>query len=349
VTAAWRVLAESWPLAWPRARLRELVGAEALAALEASGVATRGALGAGEAYPCRCPADAGCAMRLVEEDGLVAVCALAPAECPDERVADEDAVRVHVDATSLGRFLQRAVGLAAAPVREQGGAAFLGERVVGRAEVRVWLVPRPARWLDGGGLDRALDEDPDRVLLALALHRGAIPAGAPRRRRNARVAWVPLAEALDLDRGALDLAETWLAVAPEAELGPELWPRYAVVADPQRSAYWYAGRRLGIDRSPTVERLLVALLERAGEWVARSWLIGTLWPDADRERPKPTDVQLERRLRQLKSDLSAAFVALPPVPGAALDPIENRRLADDAAGSYRLDVARSRVLWRSRP
>ncbi len=349
MTPIWRVLAESWPLAWPRARLRELVGPEALSALESSGVATPSALAAGDPYPCRCPAEVGCVMRLVEEGGLVAVCPLAPAECPDEPVANEDAVLVHVDAASLGGALQRASALAPAPVRERGGAAFLGERVVGRVEVRMWLVARPARWLDAGGLDRALDEDPDRVLVALVPHRAAVPAGAPRRRRGARIEWVPLAETFDLSAGALDLAETWLAVAPEADLGPELWPRYAFVADPQRSAYWYAGRRLALDRSPSAERLLLTLLERAGEWVARSYLIGTLWPDADRERPKPTDVQLERRLRQLKSDLSAAFVALAPVRGAPPDPIENRRLADDAAGSYRLDVARARVLWRSRP
>lgn len=67
------------------------------------------------------------------------------------------------------------------------------------------------------------------------------------------------------------------------------------------------------------------------------------------ENEPRSDVQLERRLRQLKADLSAAFVALPAVPGAPRDPIVNRRLEDDAAGSYRLDVPRSRVLWRSRP
>jgi hypothetical protein len=78
--AAWRLLGESWPLTLPRGRLREHVGEAALRSLEAHRMVRTSALSAGATFPCRCRAEPGCAMRVVDEDGLIAVCELAPVQ-----------------------------------------------------------------------------------------------------------------------------------------------------------------------------------------------------------------------------------------------------------------------------
>jgi hypothetical protein len=350
VTATvWRLLGESWPLTVPRARLRQHVGEPALLALERCRAVRSSSLAAGETYPCRCRSEPGCAMRLVDEGGLVAVCELAPVQCLDEAIADDDAVRCHVDAESLVPLLQRGLRVPVSRVEPRHGVLALGDRRVGQVEARFVLAPRPGRWVSDGWLQRSVDEDPDRVLVVLVFVPGAIPPAAPRRVRDTRVEWVALSEALDLESGSMDLARLWLAIAPGAELGPELWPRYVFTADPDRGRFTYAGRALPLDRRLQEARLLIELLRGGGEWVPRSYLISTLWPQAFEGKNRPSPDQVDRRLRQLKSALSAAFEELPPFDGAPVDPIENLRSGDDSAGGYRIAVKPDRILWLSRP
>ncbi len=345
----WRLLGESWPLTVPRARLRQHVGGPALLALERCRAVRSSSLAAGETYPCRCRCEPGCTMRLVDEGGLVAVCELAPVQCLDEAIADDDAVRCHVDAESLVPLLQRGLRVPVQPIEPHHLVLPLGARRVGTVEARFVLAPRPARWVSEGWLHRSVDEDPDRVLVVLVFDPAAIPLGAPRRVRNTRVEWVALSEAMDLESGAVDLAALWLAIAPDADLGPELWPRYVFTADPDRGKYTYAGRMLPLDRRLQEARLLIELLRGGGEWVARSYLLSTLWPDAYKGKKRPTPDQMDRRLRTLKSDLSGAFEGVPPMGGVPVDPIENRPSRDDAAGGYRIAVPHHRILWLSRP
>ncbi len=347
--AIWRLLAESWPLTLPRGRLRERVGAESLNALEALGMVRSSALSAGAAFPCRCRAEPGCAMRVVDEGGLVAVCELTPVQCLDEPIPEQDAVRCHVDAESLGPPLQRGLRVPVQGIEPHHLVLPLGARRVGPTEARFVLAPRPARWVSEGWLHRSVDEAPDRVLVVLVFDPAAIPLGAPRRVRNTRVEWVALSEALDLESGAVDLAALWLAVAPDADLGPELWPRYVFTADPDRGRFTYAGRKLPLDRRLQEARLLIELLRGGGEWVPRSYLLSTLWPDAYVGKKRPTPDQMDRRLRTLKSDLSGAFEEVPPMRGVVVDPIENRPSREDSAGGYRIAVPHHRILWLSRP
>jgi hypothetical protein len=225
------------------------------------------------------------------------------------------------------------------------GAYALGERAVGDAVARFVFVPRPRRWLAEGWLDRAVDEHPDRVLVVIGLDVRGLPADAPRRVRGARVEWLTLEAAFDATippstcrRPGWRSHRTRISRRSSGPGTRSSWTRPA-----RRRATPATCSRLG--RSPLEERLLHALLRQPGVWVPRRDLLLALWPEefSSRTREPKDPIALDRRLRQLKSALSAVFAELPAVSGAARDPIENLRTRGDLDGGYRLAVEPTRV------
>lgn len=338
----WRMLAQSFPLKWPRARLRSELGAEALALAESVGLVDAVPIAPGDSYPCRCPQD-GCAMRVFEDRGLVAVCGRG-SDCLDEAIPEEDGVWLQVNHAHLGRVLQRALRLDVRPVERRGSVLFLGERSVGATAVQFALALRPQYAVRDGAIDRASSWVPNRVPAVLSFTEPG--PGVPREVGGVPIAWVPLAEAFVPERVPhVDLAAFWLARAPDADLRAELWPRYTFVVDLERSRFGYAGRALDLQRQPMGVRFLARLLREPGQWVSRLELLRAVWHDDTFKEEDLKDVDIDRQLRQAKSELSKAFNALEVPPGVARDPIENFRARDKTDGGYRIDVERDRVLF----
>ena len=344
----WRLLGETWPLAMPRAHLREEIGTDALAWLEATRMVHGVPFVARSSYPCLTAAEPGCRMRILQERGaLVAVCSVAPAECDDEPLVAPDNVRVHVSCETLVPLLQRSLRL---EQRWEAGLELihLGERRFGTTAVRFVLVPRPDSPIARNELDQAARADPDRIFVALAFHRRDLPASPPVEGR--RVQWLAFGDTRPIADGlAFDLTGLWDAFAPNEDPGTEVWPRYLFVADPLRASYRYAGQSFGLAHRPQVQRLLIELLRRPGEWLSRQELLPLVWPE---EYQGPDAVQIpaiEKRLRTAVSELRGILSGLDLPAGVDPDPLENVRSASDTDGGYRLDVRPSSIRWLSYP
>lgn len=337
----WRMLAQSWPIVWPRARMRRELGEEALALVESLGLVDAVPIASGDSYPCRCPQD-GCAMRVVEEGGLLAVCGRGN-DCLDERIPEDDGVWLHVGPAQLGRLLQRALRLDVRAVERRGRVLMLGERRVGATAIQFMLSPRPGPAVQ---IDLAASWVPNRVPAVFTF--AELGPGVPREVGGERIEWVSLADTFVPERTPrIDLADLWLAIAPDADLRADLWPRYTFVADLARGRFGYAGCPVDLPRQAMAAKFLARLLREPGCWVSRLELLRAVW---DQDRFDAADIEnpdIDRQLRQVKSELSKAFGALAVPEGVPRDPIENLRARGKDDGGYRIDVERERVLFMS--
>lgn len=337
----WRMLAQSFPLKWPRARLRSELGADVLALAESLELVDAEPIAPGDGYPCRCPQD-GCAMRVFEDRGLLAVCGRG-SDCADERLPEDDAVWVRVTSASMAWVLQRALRLEPRRPEALRGVFVLGERMIGATLTRFVLAPRPRQAACDGAIERLVHEVPDRHLVVLTFDE--VPAAARSEIGRARVEWISLAQAFHpSDPPRIDLAAVALVVASGADVRAELWPRYVFVADPERWRFAYAGRPFDLARQPIIARLLVELLRRPGKWVPRKDLLVALYADEAFDLMAKDPGGVDRRLRQAKSDLTKVFASLGLPAGVPADPIENLRARSDLDGGYRIDVGADRVL-----
>ncbi|MEQ1507392.1 MAG: hypothetical protein ABMB14_34505, partial [Myxococcota bacterium] len=194
LTGVFRLLGQSWPVAIPLPALIAELGPEAVQAAERLGVARRRSLIADDMYPCRSL----CSMRLIEDDGLVAVCQHSPPRCHDERIAHELAFWIEVDLDTVAPSLQRLLGLK--PVHYGGGPVHaLGSRRSGARGVSFALVPQPLVAVRFGAIDRLVRGDPDRDHVVLTFTEASIPADVPRRVDGVRVEWFGLDEAVTDD------------------------------------------------------------------------------------------------------------------------------------------------------
>jgi hypothetical protein len=336
----WRILAQSWPLRWPRARMRAEIGAEALEIAERVGLLDSTPIADGDDYPCRCPLEDGCAMRVVDEDGLVAVCGRG-ASCSDERLSDADAAWSHASPTTLTPVLQRAARLEVAPVTPVRDVWILGQRSVGATAFRFVLAPRPSRSLHDGTIDRLANEDPNRVLVVLCVGDTPTMPSVP-----ARTHLVPLRDHLHPgDTPTIDLAAVYLASARGTDLRAELWPRYTWVADVQRGRFGYAGASLDLERKVNPARFLARLLAEPGQWVSRFELACAVWCDKSPSEIDLEDPDTDRNLRSTKAELSQAIKRIDPPAGFPRDPIENLRTRSGDDGGYRIAVEADRVIF----
>ncbi len=97
LTAFWQLLETNFPLGGPRRHLREILGAELVAALESASILKH--LRVADRYPCSPAASDGCPRVVIERvDGsIVAVCGNEPAECADIELTATD-----VDVLAVG-------------------------------------------------------------------------------------------------------------------------------------------------------------------------------------------------------------------------------------------------------
>jgi hypothetical protein len=335
----WGLLEQSWPVAWPVARLLEDIGPEAIEYARSLGLGRRTQLRAGMSYPC----PRLCQAILTEDDeGLVAVCGQTSERCEDEPIAPAHAFLLEIDATTVTAVLQRLLRLPLATHGSDRTAIVLGTRRVGSRSVRFVLVPRPQLILNW--VERTVREDPDRALVLITFTRGQVPAHSPGRVEGTRVEWVALEEALN-SAGYLDLSDMWLRLGSAAVVAGELWPRFAFVVDEARAFWAYAGVRLPLERYPLEAQLLVLLLRRAGRPVPRMDLLLALWPEEFGGDRSPNLDVLDRRLRQVKAELSSQFKQLRLPGGVPQDPITNVRTRSDTAGGYQITVELEQVLF----
>ncbi|MFT7519567.1 MAG: hypothetical protein ACI9MC_001709, partial [Kiritimatiellia bacterium] len=177
-----------------------------------------------------------------------------------------------------------------------------------------------------------------RVTILLAPTRNSRPSTTPA--SKGQVLWLSLDQVIDLHTGSADLSELPIRLQlAGANLGELLWPRFALVVDPVEQRFYYAGQALDIERRPRLVELLRILAARPNQWVCRRDLVLGLYPDEITNRGKLlTDPgKIERRLRQLVSDLGKAFKAVDS-RGLPTNPIENLRARSDLEGGYRLGL-----------
>lgn len=119
LAAFWQALETNFPLGGPRRHLRELLGAELVAALETAGVLKHRHVA--ERYPCPRPGGDGCPRVVIERDDgtVVAVCGSEPGECADLELAPSDldvlAVVPEALCEAIAKALQIRPGVAALP------------------------------------------------------------------------------------------------------------------------------------------------------------------------------------------------------------------------------------------
>jgi hypothetical protein len=223
----------------------------------------------------------------------------------------------------------------------------LGERRFGATAVGLLWAPRP-HTVDADTLAPCLWDAPARVL-ALVPSLAALAPDRPARVGRVELHWAGLAEVLRLGPPPqADLSELVLRWGLDGEeLGAWLAPRFALVHDAGAGRAWYGGRRLDLDRRPLVARLLGELAARPGRWVPRADLLVALWPDefTSRGRLRADPVKLDRRLRQLASELNRLFTLADP-PDLPAAPVENLRTCSDLDGGYRLGLPVERVISR---
>ncbi len=340
-TDLWRLLARHWPLRLPRGRLAAVVDGHVIEAALQAGVLVATPLEAGDAYPCMACAEAGCAMRVIRdgpEIGLSAVCELAPAQCLDERIADDDAWMLRIEPNTFASQLGAALNVEGVRKAFRGSAPLLlGVRVFGRERVPVVLVPHPrvsAEMLRGLGVCDY------RVVIAIGL--GAIDGNTPRRVDDTRVEWVRLEDIVAIrgDRLVGDLTEVAVRHRFDGfDLVDALGGQFDLVLHPAANTYAWRGRRLALKPRDQAAELLHLLAETPDEPVAKRHIAGVLWPDDVRGKlrnPRP-GVDIEARLRQAKETLQNLL-------GRDEEPIENGR---GYGSGMRLRVPASRVRWLS--
>ena len=333
----WRQLERTWPLVAPEPLLAADLGADTLGALDQLRLLHREPVATGSRYPCDgCPRG----RVVVEHEGTWAVCSCGVG-CDPVDVGQVD--RLELDAGALVHRLRQVLQLdGPAESPRWNRPARLGDRRFGVQRVVFGLMVRP-RCVRPARLDRWLREQRGSVTVLLAPTRAAMPV------RGAGEVWLSLDEVVDLQAGVADLSELALSGRlPGVDLGELLWPRFALVVDTQRESFTYAGQPLGLARSPRLAGLLTALAARPGEWVSRRELLLALYPDeiTTRGRLLTDAVKLERRLRQLVSDLGRAFKEL-EARGLPANPIENLRARSDTEGGYRLVLPPERVFIHS--
>ncbi len=337
----WRLLAAHWPLRLPRARLAAVVGADVIASALHAGVLVATPLESGDAYPCLACAEAGCAMRVIRdgpEIGLSAVCELAPAQCLDERIADDDAWMLRIEPNTFASQLAGALGLEGARKAFRGSAPLLlGVRVFGRERVPVVLVPHPRVSAE---MLRVLGIRDYRVVIAIGL--GPVDGDTPRRIDDTRIEWVQLEDVVSIrgDRLVGDLTEVAVRHRFDGfDLVAAVERQFDLVLHPAANTYAWRGRRLPLNARDQAAGLLHLLAETPDEPVAKRHIAGVLWPDDVRGKlrnPRP-GVDIEARLRQAKETLQNLL-------GREEEPIENGRGYDSG---IRLRVPASRVRWLS--
>lgn len=339
--ALWNHMVRSWPVVAPEPVLADAIGKQLMRALIELRLLRSEPIREHSRYPCEgCPRG----RQVVQHEGTWAVCTCASVGC--EPVDLRAAEQLELDD---GALTQRVRGLLKLdgpfePTR-WNRVALLGERRIGVERVVFGFVPRPL-CVSTERLGMWLTRQQARTTVLLAPTRDsrltATPSGA------GRVVWLSLDEVVDLEKGTADLSELALRVElPGADLGELLWPRFSLVLGSGR--YSYAGQALGLERHPRVADLLQALAARPGHWVSRRDLVLAVYPDEITNRGKLlTDpVKLERRLRQLVSDLGKAFKAVDP-RGLPANPIENLRSRSDLEGGYRLALSPDRVFIQPR-
>lgn len=340
----WSLLAEGVGRQRPGATWEAAAGAEVVTELREVGVLSTLPPRPGDPWPCVVNAATGCARRIVARgEERIAVCGLVPASCASEVVTPGEAL-LAVDRAVLLARLATALGVETR-VEDHGGPwpMLLGERGIGGARLRFLWVDRP-RWAGlGDALFRMASGSELAALVLLVAHPRQVPAEVAREIGGVRVFWLALADAADWEDGRLrlDLADVILALDLPVDLGPLLWPRYALVIDQRRDQVWYGGRLI----RPTgmAARFLERLAARPGEVVTKREMILALW---GYELPRKRQVRLEdydQRLRQIRSALGQAFRASNPPMSLPGDPVALVRGEEDLRAGYRLGLGEGRV------
>jgi hypothetical protein len=315
--ALWNNLATRWPLSAPAPTFKSWLG-DAFGQVQSLRLLRRTPIRDGDLYPSACDQD-----RIVTKSiqGLVATCTCVPPNCLD---ATSDPPELHaLDDRALIALLRAALGLngpAEGPHRHRPTA--LGARSFGTTTVQFRLsLATPS-------------ESTHRNIVTLVPTADQLPT-------DPTPNCLALADLVDLQTGVADLADLVLNdIAPHnLEL---LWPRYALTVEGQR--FHYAGQRLPLDRHPRLAALLTALAKSPSRWLNRQDLVLALYPDAitTRGRLLEDPIKLDRRIRQVVSDLGKAFATVDPHDLAA-NPIENLRARSDAEGGYRLALPPDRI------
>ncbi len=337
----WKLLAARWPLRVPHDHLARELGVEAVDAAVRVGAARTIAVNGDDPWPCPTGVARACARRVVDEGRLLAVCAQFPPQCDDEPICEPSLVIV--DDATLPLALQRALSLPTLPAQPLRGAWHLGSGRLGVHGVDWILVPRPSQWAPEPAAPDPGHRDPNRVSVAVTFTRAAIPIAPVRRLDGGPLLWLALEDAWPALTAPIDLADVALRLPPSWALASALWPRFDLVVDGDNGRFLYGGRPLDLDRNPIAGRLLARLAAQPGAWVARAALQVDLWPDDFGGRRSPDLIALDRRLRQARSVLTAAFEHHGAARGLPLDPVENLRTRGDADGGYRLAILPERV------
>ena len=81
-------------------------------------------------------------------------------------------------------------------------------------------------------------------MVLVVAHPSQVPAEREREIGGVRVFWLALADVASWEdrRLSMDLADVILGLDLSVDLGPLLWPRYALVIDQRRDQVWYGGR-----------------------------------------------------------------------------------------------------------
>ena len=302
----------------------------------------------GGAWACGENAQGGCARQVVARGGaLVAVCGQAPASCAAEVLVPGAALLTVEREVFLGR-LARALGVESR-VEDRGGPrpVLLGERVIAEARLRFLWLDRP-RWagLEGELFRMASGSGLAAVVLVVA-HPRQGPADVAQEIGGVRVFWLALADVASWEDGRLrvELADVILGLDLAVDLGPLLWPRYALVIDQRRRQVWYGGRLVRL--TGMTARFLELLAARPGEVVTRREVILALWGDQIKRGKEPVFERYDQRLRQIRSELGQAFKGSDPPMSLPTDPVELVRGEDDLRAGYRLGLADKRAHVRS--
>lgn len=323
----------------PRAWLRQAIRPEALEWLERACDVQKHPLCDGDAHPCRTPRGA-CAMKLHQEEGLIAVCGLSSTRCHDERIEPDDAFLLEFDDRSCLPMLQRSLGLPQRPAR-QGDVWQLGEHLFGQTRVGFVFAPKPHSDSTRFILEHTNGRDRPRVVLVF--DRRDLP---PEADWKGETSWMALSDATPShDSLVFDLFDLRERYAPGSTQGHELWPRFLVCADPQHDAFWYAGQRLELPQD--ARRLLTLLLMHPRQRLSRQVLLPRLFPSHFSGR---VDLhKLGEKLRKGMVRLRESFAVLQPRDGVSLDPFGTERSLDDTAGGYWIDVRADQIRWLSSP
>ncbi len=325
---------------WRWSRPLPMVDNPDFLALERLGFLVRTSISKGDPWPC--VENSGCCRRVVFEDEQgVAVCSRWPNECREQSFPMQNAYLLSMSLVGATCSLQTLLELDPRPI-DNGSWVFVGERLFGQRRVS-FLLPRFPSSPDLQDLRSRINEDPDRVLVLIVPHRRCIPGDAPRKIGNTELEWLPLGEILRPDCEALDLSSLVLNHSfPGFDVGRWLWPRYSLVIDGDR--VWCFGDRLLLERSPLERQFLLFLASAPDHRRTRRELLLEIWPESFSSRTmEPRDsVSLDRRLRQLKSDLCATLEAIRPGAGAI---VENVRGRSDTEGGYLLKLDSSEICF----